>query len=130
LHWGRIVASILNTEKAEIARFREAHANLLERSRSMALTTSDVAKVAMLARLRFSADELEAIATQLSKVLDYVDQLQQVDTSSALPMAHAVELSNVFADDTCGTSLDREAALGNAPQRDGECFLVPAVMGD
>ena len=45
-------------------------------------------------------------------------------------MAHALDVANVFRDDQARPSLDRESALANAPRRDDECYLVPAVLGE
>ena len=66
----------------------------------------------------------------MGQIVDYVHQLAELDTDAVEPMAHAVELSNVFADDTLAESLPRDEALANAPRRDDECYLVPAVLGD
>lgn len=96
----------------------------------MSLSRDDVAKVALLARLRLDDDELERMTRQLGQIVAYVEQLAELDTDEVEPMVHAVELSNVFADDELGKSLDREAALANAPKRDEECYRVPAVLGD
>jgi aspartyl-tRNA(Asn)/glutamyl-tRNA(Gln) amidotransferase subunit C len=96
----------------------------------MSLTRQDVEKVALLARLRLSADELGALTDQLSKVVGYVEQLGELDTEGVAPMAHAVEVTNVFRDDAVQPSLPREQALATAPHHDGACFLVPAVLGD
>ena len=62
--------------------------------------------------------------------MGYVAQLGELDTRDIEPMAHAMDLANVFADDTLLPSLDREQALANAPKRDAECYRVPAVLGD
>ncbi|MDZ4780736.1 MAG: Asp-tRNA(Asn)/Glu-tRNA(Gln) amidotransferase subunit GatC [Planctomycetia bacterium] len=96
----------------------------------MGLTRQDVEKVALLARLRLSAEELDALTEQLSKVVGYVEQLGELDTEGVAPMAHAVEVTNVFRDDAVQPSLAREQALASAPHHDGACFLVPAVLGD
>jgi len=96
----------------------------------MSLSRDDVAKVSLLARLEFSDDELELYAQQLSKIVSYVDQMAELDTSEVEPMAHAIPLENVFAEDVVQPSLPREAALANAPKRDDECYRVPAVLGD
>jgi aspartyl-tRNA(Asn)/glutamyl-tRNA(Gln) amidotransferase subunit C len=96
----------------------------------MSLTRQDVEKVALLARLRLSADELDALTEQLSKVVGYVEQLGELDTEGVAPMAHAVEVTNVFRDDAVQPSLPRDQALASAPHHDGACFLVPAVLGD
>lgn len=96
----------------------------------MSLTRDDVEKVSLLARLRFSDDELDRMTDQLSKIVGYVEQLSELDTDDVEPMAHAVEIFNVFADDEVQPSLDREQALANAPKHDAQCYLVPAVLGD
>ncbi|HEY6565033.1 MAG TPA: Asp-tRNA(Asn)/Glu-tRNA(Gln) amidotransferase subunit GatC [Pirellulaceae bacterium] len=96
----------------------------------MTLSLVDVERVAQLARLRLSPEQALSLRSQLSAILGYIDQLAQLDTSQVEPLDHAVDLMDVFAVDQLHTSLDREAALGNAPQRDEECFLVPAVMGE
>ncbi len=62
--------------------------------------------------------------------MQYVQQLGELDTEHVAPMAHAMDLSNVFADDQVQPSLDREQALANAPKRDSQCYRVPAVLGD
>ena len=96
----------------------------------MSLTQEDVEKVALLARLRLSPSELETMTSQLGQVLQYIDQLQQVDTENVDPLAHSLDLHNVLAEDELKTSLPREKALAAAPKSDDECFLVPAVLGD
>ena len=96
----------------------------------MDLSRADVEKVALLSRLQLSEQELDSMTEQLSKILGYIDQLSQLDTANVQPMAHAVELNNVFRDDEVQESLPRESALGNAPNADEECFRVPAVLGD
>jgi aspartyl-tRNA(Asn)/glutamyl-tRNA(Gln) amidotransferase subunit C len=94
----------------------------------MSLTREDVAKVALLARLRIGPDELEMFTGQLNQIVGFVAQLQELDTLDVEPLAHGVEVRNVFRDDVRGPSLPREEALANAPKRDGDSFLVPAVL--
>lgn len=94
----------------------------------MALSRDDVAKVAILARLRLNADELDRFTGQLNGIVDFVAQLQELDTENVEPLAHGVEVRNVFREDVRGPSLDRELALSNAPKRNNESFLVPAVL--
>lgn len=96
----------------------------------MALSRDDVEKVSLLARLRLTDVELDRMTDQLSQIVGYVEQLGQLKTDDIEPMAHAVEISNVFADDVIQPSLDRSDALANAPKRDEECYRVPAVLGD
>ena len=94
----------------------------------MALTKDEVEKVALLARLRLDESELASMTEQLGQVLGYIEQLEGIDTSNVEPMAHAVELVNVLADDELGESLPRDKALAAAPKSDGETFLVPPVL--
>ncbi len=94
----------------------------------MGLSADEVAKVALLARLRISPDELETFTGQLNSIVEFVAQLQELPTADVEPLAHGVEVRNVFRDDVRGPSLPREAALANAPKRNPESFLVPAVL--
>ena len=94
----------------------------------MALTPDEVAKVALLARLRLGPGELETYTGQLNIIVDYVSQLKELDTEGVEPLAHGVEVHNVFRDDVRGPALPREAALANAPQKNAEGFLVPVVL--
>lgn len=95
----------------------------------MALTRADVEKVALLARLRLSAEELDKLTNELAQIVTYVDHLAEVDTEGVEPMAHAVELFNVFAPDEVRPSLPRAEALANAPNHNERGYLVPAVLG-
>jgi aspartyl-tRNA(Asn)/glutamyl-tRNA(Gln) amidotransferase subunit C len=94
----------------------------------MSLSVDDVAKVALLSRLRVSPAELEMFTGQLNSIVDYVAQLQEFDTTDVEPLAHGIEVRNVFRDDVRGEVLPHEAALSNAPRRNQESFLVPAVL--
>jgi aspartyl-tRNA(Asn)/glutamyl-tRNA(Gln) amidotransferase subunit C len=94
----------------------------------MALSREEVAKVAVLARLRVSGEELDTVTRQLNAIVEYVEQLGELDTTGVQPLAHGVEVVNVFRDDVRKGSLSREEALSNAPKRNQEAFLVPAVL--
>ena len=94
----------------------------------MHLSAEEVGKVALLARLRLSPEELTLYTGQLNSIVDFVAQLQALDTTNVEPLAHGVELYNVFREDVRGPSLDREDALANAPKRNADSFLVPAVL--
>ncbi len=96
----------------------------------MAITRTDVEKVALLARLQLSEDELTSLTNELSQIVTYVDQLAEVDTDNVEPMTHAIELHNVFADDEVRPSLSRDQALANAPSHNDQAYLVPPVLGD
>ena len=92
------------------------------------LTRDEVAKVALLGRLKLSDDELERMTSQLARVIEYVDILNEVDTEPVEPLAHPIELANVFRADVETECLSREAALSNAPKTDGRFFVVPAIL--
>lgn len=94
----------------------------------MALSIDEVAQVALLARLRLSPAELETFTGQLNSIVEFVALLQELDTTNVEPLAHGVEVRNVFREDVRGPSLSREAALSNAPKRNTDSFLVPAVL--
>ncbi|MBN1588756.1 MAG: Asp-tRNA(Asn)/Glu-tRNA(Gln) amidotransferase subunit GatC [Pirellulales bacterium] len=96
----------------------------------MAISREEVKKVSLLARLQLSDAELETMTAQLGDILGYVELLSELDTDKVEPMAHALDVSNVFRDDKVRASLDRGEALANAPKHDDECYRVPAVLGD
>ncbi|MHC4698425.1 MAG: Asp-tRNA(Asn)/Glu-tRNA(Gln) amidotransferase subunit GatC [Planctomycetota bacterium] len=95
---------------------------------SSSLDEAAVRHVAHLARLEISDEEVRRYADQLSAVLGYVDQLNELDTTDVPPTTHAVPLSNVFRDDAVRASLDAECALSNAPQQQDGFFRVPKVL--
>ncbi len=94
----------------------------------MALSPEQVRAVALLARLHLTDDELARMTEQLNKIVEYVEQLHEVDTEEVEPLAHPLPISNVFRDDRLRPSLPRDVALRNAPDTDGEFFLVPPVL--
>ncbi|NBU40680.1 MAG: Asp-tRNA(Asn)/Glu-tRNA(Gln) amidotransferase subunit GatC [Planctomycetia bacterium] len=99
-------------------------------SASPSLSRQDVAKVALLSRLALSERELDHLTGELSKIVGFVSQLADVDTSAVEPLAHPLDSQNVFRDDVVTPSLTRESVLRSAPRHDGESFLVPAVLGE
>ncbi len=96
----------------------------------MGISREEVRKVALLARLSLSETEVAMMADQLGQVLDYMGVLAELNTDRVEPMAHALEVAGAFRPDVVAGSLDRETALANAPSRDGECYRVPAVLGE
>lgn len=95
---------------------------------STQLSEDDVLKVASLSRLNLSETEIKTLGAQMGSVLKYIAMLDELDTDAIEPMAHAIEISNVFREDQLQDSLPREKALSNAPQTDGSYFLVPAIL--
>lgn len=96
----------------------------------MRLTRAQVEKVALLARLQFAPAELDRLTEQLGQIVEYVDQLQAVDTRDVEPMAHALDVTNVLRADARRPSPPREELLAVSPRPDREFFLAPAVLGD
>ncbi len=96
----------------------------------MSLTRVEVEKVSLLARLKLTEVELETLTAQLGQVVEYIELLNELETEDVEPMAHAVQISNVFRDDEPRPSFDRARMLANAPHTDGEFYLVPAVLGE
>lgn len=88
----------------------------------------EVLKVASLARLSLSDQEITEFGRQLTQILSYVETLNEVDVEGTEPMPHAVDVRNVFRDDVRSRSLERDAALSNAPESDGRFFLVPQIL--
>ena len=94
------------------------------------ITADDVRKVAKLARLDLPDDTIATYTSQLERILDYVDQLQAVDTEGIPPTTRAVEVVNVTRTDTVVPTEVREDLLDQAPQREGDFFRVPKIMAD
>jgi aspartyl-tRNA(Asn)/glutamyl-tRNA(Gln) amidotransferase subunit C len=88
----------------------------------------DVHDVARLARLELSDGDLATMARQLTAILDYFDQLKQLNTDGVEPLAHPLPVQNVFRLDALKPSLPVDDALANAPERIGDFFGVPAVL--
>jgi len=97
---------------------------------SKVLTEGQVRHVAKLARLNCSEEEITMFTRQLGAILEYVAQLEELDTENVEPLAHCLPIHNVFREDTVQPSLCNDEALKNAPNRDGEFFSVPKVLGD
>lgn len=96
----------------------------------MAFAADQIRYVATLARLRLTDEEVIRFAAQLEHILGYVDTLKQLKTDDVPPTSHAVPMANVFRQDEPAPSLPTEAALANAPQREGPFFKVPRVLDD
>ena len=86
--------------------------------------------VALLSRIELTEEEVGTFGRQLADIVACMDKLQELDTEHVEPMAHAVDVHNVLAEDAPGESLPPERALTNAPDRDGDFYKVPKVIGD
>jgi len=94
----------------------------------MKITPEEISHVANLARLHLSSEEVEAMAGQLGDILSYVTKLNELDTEGIVPTTHAISIVNAFREDEVKPSLEREKALANGPQQDGEAFVVPRII--
>ena len=94
----------------------------------MAVTRDEVLHIATLARLRLTDAEAETYEGQLSEILNYVDKLNELDTTGVEPTTHAVELQMQLRDDEVEQRLEREDVLGGAPDRAEGHFRVPKVV--
>jgi len=98
------------------------------RTKSKKLTSEDVRKIARLANLTLSAEEEKIFTPQLAVTLEYVRQLEEVDTARVEPTAQVTGLENVFREDEVQPSLSQENALANAPQTYNGFILVKAIF--
>jgi aspartyl-tRNA(Asn)/glutamyl-tRNA(Gln) amidotransferase subunit C len=94
----------------------------------MTLTRKEVEEIAMLARLHLEADEIERMQTELGAILDHFSALSTVDTANISPMTHAVPMDLRLRPDEPAPSLPPGEALASAPARDGDLFVVPAII--
>jgi aspartyl-tRNA(Asn)/glutamyl-tRNA(Gln) amidotransferase subunit C len=94
------------------------------------ISADDVRKVAQLARLDLPDEKIATYTTQLERILEYVAHLEAVDTENVPPTTRAVEVVNVTREDQVNATPVREELLNLAPQREGEFFRVPRILGD
>jgi aspartyl-tRNA(Asn)/glutamyl-tRNA(Gln) amidotransferase subunit C len=94
----------------------------------MALDRATVAHIAALARIRISEDELDPLAHDLSHILDWVAQLNEVDTTGVMPMASAAAATLPMREDVVTDGGCRDAILGNARRAAHGFFIVPKVV--
>ncbi len=94
------------------------------------ITPQDVRKVSKLARLEITDEQVQNYANTLEKILEYVAQLEKIDTTGVPPTTRAVEVTNVTRDDIVESSEIRENLIDLAPQREDEFYKVPKIMSD
>ena len=94
----------------------------------MSITLNDVEKIAELARLRITDQEKDKFTEQLNIILEYMNKLNEVDTTNVEPLSHPLELYNVFREDKIEDSLPVEKVLENAPAKTKKYFKVPKVI--
>jgi aspartyl-tRNA(Asn)/glutamyl-tRNA(Gln) amidotransferase subunit C len=94
----------------------------------MKITKQEVEHVAKLARLELSNGEQEMFTDQLSNILTYVEQLNELDTKGVEPTSHVLDINNVMRDDVSAGSLTQERALANAPDKAAGYYRVPKII--
>lgn len=95
------------------------------------ISEEQVRHIGFLGRLKLSDAEVQRFSEQLSSIVDYFEQLNELDTTNVQPTAHALPIHNVFRPDEPGLTtqpLGPDGVLANAPQRDGSFFQVPKVL--
>lgn len=94
------------------------------------ISANDVRKVAQLARLQLSDEVIETFTPQLEEIIDFVAQLEEIDTTNVAPTTRAVEVKNVCREDVVYTTEVREELLDLAPEREGDFYRVPKILAD
>ena len=99
----------------------------------MPLTRDDVLKIAELARLELTDVETASFTTQLDSILNYIDKLNELDTTNVEPMCHSIatrdDMEHALRDDVVLPSLGQQVAVENAPDKEAGYFKVPKVIG-
>lgn len=88
----------------------------------------EIEHVGLLARLKLTDSEKELFSNQVGSIIDYIDKLNELDTTGVEPTAHVLPVKNVFREDTLRASLPREKALQNAPERENGFYRVPKII--
>ncbi len=94
----------------------------------MKLDAQAVAKIATLARLKLQPEEAESLGTQLSNILNYVEELKELDTSAVQPTSHVESQGTPLRPDEPRPCLSIEDILRNAPDAKGSAFRVPRII--
>ncbi|MFX4263332.1 Asp-tRNA(Asn)/Glu-tRNA(Gln) amidotransferase subunit GatC [Pelotomaculum propionicicum] len=94
----------------------------------MKISEQDIEKLAYMSRLDLTEDYKAAYTESLNAILDYLDMLNKLDTTTVEPAAHVLPIKNVFREDRLQQSLDLEQALANAPEEGVGAFIVPRIV--
>lgn len=94
----------------------------------MSTDIQTIRNLAHLARLEFNAEKEQEMLQDLNKILDWVDQLRELDTENVEPLIHMSEEVNVLREDVAINQISHEEALSNAPKKDSDYFRVPKVL--
>ena len=94
----------------------------------MKINREIISKLASLSKLKFSENEMDLISKDLSKMLDFINQLENLDTDGVKPLIHVNEEVNNWREDQIDGMLLKKAALSNSPIKDGTYFKLPKVL--
>lgn len=94
----------------------------------MKISENDVERLAMMSRLDLTAEDKEVYMKSLNAALEYLDIVQEPDTSLVQPAVHVLPVRNVFREDTLQPSLDKDLVLANAPEAEAGLFKVPRIL--
>ena len=92
------------------------------------ITDETMDYVGILAKLELSGEEKERAKRDMEEMLDYIDKLNELDTTNVEPMSHVFPVHNVFREDVVTNGNGQETTLANAPERNGDSFLVPKTI--
>ena len=95
----------------------------------MELSKEDVIKIAILSKLEFNDDEIESFRSDLSEILNYMNELNELDTEGISPLFNVLDLDDVTRKDEVRDSLKQEEVLKNAPDKDENFIIVPKIIG-
>ena len=94
------------------------------------ISRNEVSKVAKLAKLKLNEEQIDNHATQIEKILDYINQLEKIDTTNVPCTTRAIEVINNFRSDEREKYENREEILNLAPSRENDFFKVPKIIKD
>lgn len=94
----------------------------------MSLSEKEVKKIAKLSRIKLNDDEIGHFQTELSNIIDWIEQLQEVDTDNVEPMTSVIKMKAPVREDKVTDGDYQEDILANAPMSDYGCFVVPKVI--
>ena len=95
----------------------------------MKLDKNTVKRIADLSKLEFTSDETTAILKDMNKMLEFIDQLKELDTTNIDPLIHMTEDENILREDDAISGASQQEALKNAPSKDSTYFKIPKVLG-
>jgi aspartyl-tRNA(Asn)/glutamyl-tRNA(Gln) amidotransferase subunit C len=96
----------------------------------MTISEEQVQKIAALARLRLSEQEVEQFTPQLNQILQFAEKLNQLDTTEVRETYHVLPIYNRLREDEVAPSIEREKGLSNAPESEEGLFQVPAIFAE